>query len=55
MEEVGEGSRTVSVWVVWKDARAGKGAEGLVGGGGVVCGDKCYVEEVAWEVNGMLG
>ena len=36
MEEVGEGSRTVSVWVVWKDARAGKGEEGLVGGGGVV-------------------
>ena len=33
MEEVGEGSRTVSVWVVWKDARAGKGEEGLVGGG----------------------
>ena len=21
----------------------------------VVCGDKCYVGEVAWEVNGMLG
>ena len=36
MEEVGEGSRTVSVWVVWKDVRAGKGEEGLVGGGGVV-------------------
>ena len=36
MEEVGEGSRTVSVWVVWKDVRAGKGEEGLVGGGAVV-------------------
>ena len=21
----------------------------------VVCGDNCYVGEVAWEVNGMLG
>ena len=21
----------------------------------LVCGDKCYVGEVAWEVNGMLG
>ena len=21
----------------------------------VVCGDKCYVGETAWEVNGMLG
>ena len=29
-----KGRWTDSVWKVWKDVRAGKGEEGLVGGGG---------------------
>ena len=40
-------------------ASSSGGAVGGVEVGGVwrelVCGDKCYVGEVAWEVNGMLG
>ena len=44
---------------MWGSMVCGVGGRWYVEGIGMwrelVCGDKCYVGEVAWEVNGMLG
>ena len=46
------------LWYVWLVVCGGSMVCGVEVGGmwrELVCGDKCYVGEVAWEVNGMLG